>query len=253
MCLLREDIELMDGRFPNLQKFFLMIADNDIDEAKSLVPKLDVLTQLQSLVLGPMCNITKYYFPSSLKEMILRQVNIPASATSTIAGLPNLQRLIYEGCKFEQDEWDVRDMEFPVLKILFRGVQLMVWHVSKSSSFPMLESLVLRSVKLLEKIPESFVEIGTLKSIKVIDCDDNLKASALEIVEEVEATTGYDNLKVYIYSREQKEKEEEEKEVEEEAASEVEAEEKDTGEEEAATAKGEAEEKEKGQEEAEKA
>ncbi|XP_019263674.1 PREDICTED: putative late blight resistance protein homolog R1C-3 [Nicotiana attenuata] len=197
MCLLREDIELIE-RFPNLQKLFLMIADND--ESNSPVLKLDVLTQLQSLVLGSMCNITKYYLPSSLKELILRQVNILASATSTIAGLPNLQRLLFQGCIFEQEEWDVRDMEFPVLKILkFRGVQLRVWHVSESSSFPMLESLVLRSVELLEKIPESFVEIGTLTSIKVIDCDDNLKASALEIEEEVEATTGCDNLKVYIF------------------------------------------------------
>ncbi|XP_019239286.1 PREDICTED: putative late blight resistance protein homolog R1B-16 [Nicotiana attenuata] len=71
MCLLRDDIELIE-RFPNLQKLLLMIADNDIDEANSLVLKLDVLTQLQSLVLGSMCNITKYYLPSSLKELILR-------------------------------------------------------------------------------------------------------------------------------------------------------------------------------------
>nr|XP_018623950.1 late blight resistance protein R1-A-like [Nicotiana tomentosiformis] len=249
MWLLPEDIELIE-RFPNLQKLLLIIIDKDFDEADSIVLKLDVLTQLQSLVLGSMCNITKYYLPSSLKELILRQVNISASATSTIAGLPNLQRLIFEGCIFEQDEWDVRDMEFPVLKILkFRGVHLRGWHVSESTSFPMLESLVLKSVELLEKIPDSFVDIGTLASIKVIYCDDNLNASALEIKEEVEATSGCDNLKVYIfphYSREQKEKEEEyeeeEKEVEEEAASEVEAEEKDKGEEAAATAKGEAEE-----------
>ncbi|XP_070028006.1 putative late blight resistance protein homolog R1A-10 [Nicotiana sylvestris] len=274
MCLLREDIELIE-RFPNLQKLLLMIADNDIDEASSLVLKLDVLTQLQSLVVGSMCNITNYYFPSSLKELILRKVNIPASATSTIAWLPNLQRLIYEGCKFEQDEWDVRDMEFPVLRILkFQGVHLREWHVSESSSFPKLESLVLRSVELLEKIPDSFADIGTLTTIKVFYCDDNVKASALEIKEEVETTSGCDNLKVYIfphYSREQREYEEEEKEeeVEEEAvaeekekgedqaAAEVEeeavAEEKEKGEDQAAAeveAEVEAEEKEKGEEEA---
>ncbi|XP_018629589.2 putative late blight resistance protein homolog R1A-10 [Nicotiana tomentosiformis] len=266
MCLSREDIELIE-RFPNLQKLLLIITD-DIDEANSLVLKLDVLTQLQSLVLGSMCDITKYYLPSSLKELIFRQVNIQASATSTIAALPNLQRLIFQGCRFEQEEWDVRDMEFPVLKILkFRSIHLREWHVSESSSFPMLESLVLRSVELLEKIPDSFVDIGTLTSLKVIYCDDNLKASALEIKEEVEETTGCDNLKVYIfphYSREQKEKEEdyeeeektEEVEEEEEAAAEVEAEEaaavvaeveaeeKQKVEEEAATAKVEAEKKE---------
>nr|XP_016446204.1 PREDICTED: late blight resistance protein R1-A-like [Nicotiana tabacum] len=203
MCLCREDIELIE-RFPNLQKLLLVIGDSDIYEVNSLVLKLDVLTQLQSLVLGSICNITKYYLPSSLKELILRAVNILASATSTIAALPNLQRLIFQRCIFEQEEWDVRDMEFPVLKILkFQSIHLRGWHVSESS-FPMLESLVLRSVELLEKIPDSFVDIGTLTSIKVIYCDDNLKASALEIKEEVEATTGCDNLKVDIlphYSR----------------------------------------------------
>ncbi|OIT19744.1 putative late blight resistance protein -like r1a-6 [Nicotiana attenuata] len=65
MCLLREDIELIE-RFPNLQKLFLMIADND--ESNSPVLKLDVLTQLQSLVLGSMCNINQVYLPSSLKS-----------------------------------------------------------------------------------------------------------------------------------------------------------------------------------------
>ncbi|XP_016477229.2 late blight resistance protein R1-A-like [Nicotiana tabacum] len=264
MCLSREDIELIE-RFSNLQKLLLIISDNDIYEANSLVLKLDVLTQLQSLVLGSMCNITKYYLPSSLKELILRQVNILASATSTLAALPNLQRLIFQGCTFEQEEWDVRDMEFPVLKILkFRSIHLRGWHVSESSSFPMLESLVLRSVELLKKIPDSFVDIGTLTSIKVIYCDDNLKASALEIKEEVEATTGCDNLKVDIlphYSREQKEKEEEYEEEEkteaaaEEAAAavaEVESEEKQKVEEEAATAKVEAEKKEDEEEEDDK-
>nr|XP_009780986.1 PREDICTED: late blight resistance protein R1-A-like isoform X2 [Nicotiana sylvestris] len=227
MCLFREDIELIE-MFPNLQKLLLVIIVNYLDEAEvndfdeaevnnfgeanSLVLKLDVLTQLQSLVFGSMYNITKYYLPSSLKELILRQINILASATSTIAGLPNLQRLVFQGCRFEQEEWDVRDMEFPVLKILkFRGVHIREWHVLESSSFPMLESLVLKSVELLEKIPDSFVDIGTLTSIKVIHCNQNsLKVSALEIKEEVEATTGCDNLDVYIfppYSRKSAEEE----------------------------------------------
>ncbi|XP_019243229.1 PREDICTED: putative late blight resistance protein homolog R1A-10 isoform X1 [Nicotiana attenuata] len=197
-----EDIEVLIERFPNLQELTLVVG-NDSGETKFLVLKFEVLTQLQSLFLHSMDTfvITKYYLPSSLKELILHQVKIPACAASTIAGLPNLLRLKFQDyCRFNQDEWDVRDVEFPVLKILkFRDVPLRQWHVSESS-FPVLESLVLRRIGFLEKIPESFVDVETLTSIKVIHCKQNsLKASALEIKEEVDATAGCDNLDVYIF------------------------------------------------------
>ncbi|XP_022846282.1 putative late blight resistance protein homolog R1B-17 [Olea europaea var. sylvestris] len=80
--------------------------------------------------------------------------------------------------------WDTKDKEFRKLKFLqLYFVQLEQWD-SSNDHFPVLERLVLRYCKKLEKIPFEFSYISTLKRIELSYCGENVENSALEIRQE---------------------------------------------------------------------
>ncbi|KAK4341165.1 hypothetical protein RND71_039666 [Anisodus tanguticus] len=207
-------------RFPNLQELSL------VPQCRSKICSLNlqVLTELQSLFLSLLFVKTKFVqfsFPSSLKKLALYMAHVSRGATSTIAKLPILEKLKFDKCTFDKNEWDVTESEFQALKVLrvqsadtFRK-----WHASESS-FPVLEILVLKSCSRLKKIPYSFGDVQTLKSIDVLFSNASVEASAFKIKEDLEANTGCDNLVLYgcrYFHREEKEGEETEVESENEA------------------------------------
>ncbi|CAN4081121.1 unnamed protein product [Withania somnifera] len=184
-------------RFPNLQELSL------VPQCRSKICSLNLqqLAELQSLFLSLLFvkqMFVEFSFPSSLKKLSLFMAHVSRGATSTIGKLPYLEKLKLDKCTFQKNEWDVTETEFQALKILKvqSADNFRKWHASESS-FPVLEILVVKSCSRLKKIPYSFGEVATLKSIDVIFSNASVEASALKIKEDVESNTGSDSLMLY--------------------------------------------------------
>ncbi|MCD9646857.1 hypothetical protein HAX54_037054, partial [Datura stramonium] len=185
-------------RFPNLQELSL------VPQCRSKICSLNCLqhlTELQSLFLSLLFvkpKFVEFSFPSSLKKLALYMAHVSRGATSTIAKLPNLEKLKFDKCTFEKNEWDVTETEFQALKVLKvqSADNFRKWRALESS-FPVLEILVVKSCSRLKKIPYCFGDVQTLKSIDVIFSNASVEASALKIKKDVESNTGSDNLMLY--------------------------------------------------------
>ncbi|XP_073124773.1 putative late blight resistance protein homolog R1A-10 isoform X2 [Henckelia pumila] len=103
-----------------------------------------------------------------------------------VASLPKLEELGLHKCAFEGRMWRLVDEEFLELKKLgFRGSELLHWQADKTH-FPVLEHLFLGSLNL-EKFPEDFGELPTLRTIEVDSCSDSTNEWAEQIGEEQES------------------------------------------------------------------
>ncbi|KAJ8574227.1 hypothetical protein K7X08_026032 [Anisodus acutangulus] len=189
-----ENLRILRNRCPNLQEL-------DISFKGDICPKLESLTQLQSLHLFDFSSavVSELHLPSNLNKLVLTWTHIE-STISYIAGLPNLGYLQLEDPNFiESKEWCLGDTMFHKLKLL-KLVELGIsrWDAS-DKSFPQLETLVIKKCKKLEEIPLSFADIPTLKQIKLIRCKkESLEASAVKIKEEVEDIEGCDRIDIII-------------------------------------------------------
>ncbi|XP_055814002.1 putative late blight resistance protein homolog R1A-3 isoform X2 [Solanum dulcamara] len=188
-------VDVLLRRCPNLQQLAIDIWNNS---AEPVCLKWDRLTQLQTLRLSfesPIV-LSVLQLPSNLKKLVLlgRQLE---SAIPFIAGLPRLEylKLGY----MDSEEWCLGGITFHKLKML-KLVRLGIsrWDASEES-FPLLETLVIKSCIKLKEIPLSFADIPTLKQIKLIWCDNkSLEASVVRIKEEAEATEGNDRIDITI-------------------------------------------------------
>ncbi|XP_009797439.1 putative late blight resistance protein homolog R1B-12 [Nicotiana sylvestris] len=154
-------------KFPNLEELRL-----HIDEFGD-VPDDSVLSR-------------KFDFPSSLKFLSLCDIFLTDEVVLTIARLRHLETLKLSEIYFTGEKLlDLNDNEFPALRVLkLHHVFMMQWICSDaSSSFALLETLVIKSCSKLEEIPYSFGDIETLQFIKVISCRKSVLESALQIQE----------------------------------------------------------------------
>lgn len=147
-------------------------------------------------------------FPSNLKDLSLDRLCLTEKAVSQLARLQNLETLKLRNIYFKPEDrfrqagysicWDVSDYEFQALKyLILQNVLVTEWR-SSEASFPVLEKLIINNCKIqCGQIPSSFVDISTLKLIKLICCDKLLEKSALKIKKEVEEIAGCDSLQVH--------------------------------------------------------
>ncbi|MCD9642232.1 hypothetical protein HAX54_028923 [Datura stramonium] len=194
-----KDVELLSRKTPNLRE----LRCSFVEFRQEFFPKLDFLTQLETLEIHLAADSTvgggPYNFPASLRNLTLSNFSLGSCHESNISKLPNLRVLKLVSIFFDNDEWEVRDDEFFQLKVLklVKCEFFEEWKVS-DVAFPVLEHLVLRECPYLKEVPSVFLEIFTLKSIKVKSCSKSLEWSAIKIKEEYEDLTGDPNFNVFI-------------------------------------------------------
>lgn len=109
-----------------------------------------------------------------------------------LAKLPNLEVLKTQRA-FHGKRWILNeDVEFPKLKYLRLLLENFESWEASSDNFPMLEQLILRSVKELEEIPQSIGEIMTLKFVLIEYCSSAVETSANKIKQEQESWGNYE-------------------------------------------------------------
>ena len=146
-------------------------------------------------------------FPSSLRELSLRNSCLSWGDLETIGLLPNLQVLkLNDGYMVGEPKWTPDEGMFVRLKYLkIKYYELVEWN-AQSSHFPVLESLVLVGLSKLSEIPSGIGEIPTLRYIYLKQCSLSAAISAVRIAEEQEEY-GNEELRVEVEFWEQKENE----------------------------------------------
>ncbi|OIT07262.1 PREDICTED: putative late blight resistance protein homolog R1B-23 [Nicotiana attenuata] len=206
-----KDTEDIFKRFPNLQELRFNLKESwDCSTGRYWLPKLDFVNELQSLKVtfergrfAPSVAANRplwdFNFPSSLKDLWLRQFPLTSGLLSTIAKLPKLEDLYLEDAIIEGEGWNMGEEDtFQNLKCLtLQRVTLATWEV-REESFPALEKLRLRHCRKLEEIPPIFGDICSLKSIE-LRWSPQLEESALKIKQDVEDMMGEDRIQVLIY------------------------------------------------------
>ncbi|XP_027076971.1 putative late blight resistance protein homolog R1A-3 [Coffea arabica] len=157
----------------------------------------DCLSRLESLTL---CYFGRYRFkfPLNLKKLTLEQNGQPWSEISTIGKLPNLEVLKLLFYSFVGEEWEMKQGEFPKLRVLklSRLWDFRRWTAS-SDNFPRLEKLVVHDCEKLKEVPSCLGECPTLEMIEVKRCRESLASSVKQIQQE-QIDMGNEALKIII-------------------------------------------------------
>ncbi|KAK4717515.1 hypothetical protein R3W88_015853 [Solanum pinnatisectum] len=207
-----KDTDHIFKRFPNLQVLSFELKESwDYSTEQYWFPKLDCLTELEQLDVYFKSSNTNYsgssaatnrpwdfHFPSSLKSLWLDKFPLTSDSLSTIARLPNLEKLLLYRTIIHGEEWNMGEEDtFENLKCLkLRQVTLSKWEVGEES-FPKLKKLELERCRKLVEIPPSFGDIWSLKIIKLVE-SPQLEDSAMKIKEYAEDMRGGDELQVIV-------------------------------------------------------
>ncbi|KAH0657489.1 hypothetical protein KY289_026237 [Solanum tuberosum] len=205
-----KDTEDIFKKLPNLQVLSFDLKESwDYSTEQFWFPKVDCLTELEELSVGFESSNTNesgssaainrpwdFHFPLSLKCLQLYDFPLTSDSLSTIARMPNLEKLCLYRTIIHGEEWNMEEEDtFENLKFLkLYRVTLSKWEVGEES-FPALEKLELERCRKLEEIPPSFEYIWSLKIIKLVE-SPQLKDSAMKIKEHAEDMRGGDELQV---------------------------------------------------------
>ncbi|XP_015078201.1 putative late blight resistance protein homolog R1A-3 [Solanum pennellii] len=205
-----KDTEDIFKRFPNLQRLEFVLKESwDYSTEQHWFPKLDCLTELETLSLGFESSNTNhsgssvatnrpwdFLFPLNLKELCFFDFPLTSDSLSTIARLPNLEELSLYDTIIHGEEWNMGEEDtFENLKFLNLCLPtLSKWEVGEES-FPNLEKLKLQECGKLEEIPPSFGDIYSLKIIKIVK-SPQLEDSAHKIKEYGEEMRGGSELQI---------------------------------------------------------
>ncbi|XP_074287903.1 putative late blight resistance protein homolog R1B-16 [Silene latifolia] len=166
-------------RLPKLRKLRCIILEKSFD--LSILDRLCYLESLRVLYqsLNPFCG--KLSFPSNLYKLTLSRFKLPWLEIEKIAALlPRLEILKLLFRAFEGEQWNTTGT-FKNLKYLrMEELNIKAWEAS-DDNFPMLERLVVRRCRSLDKIPEEFGYIGELMGIEAHWCHTSLVKSILKI------------------------------------------------------------------------
>nr|GMD46083.1 putative late blight resistance protein homolog R1A-10 isoform X1 [Ipomoea batatas] len=182
-------------KVPNLKELGIYI------EGEVLPNALDSLAQLHQLekLKVKMGRVERFNlpncFPSNLKQLTLSNTYLSWEDMDIIGKLPNLDLLKLKDFAVCGPEWTPRDGEFLQLRFfVIERSDLEHWNAN-ASHFPALEHLILRYCWDLEKIPNNFKEVSTLRLIELGNCCSSLVTSAMEI-QQVQRDLGYEGLVV---------------------------------------------------------
>ncbi|XP_051116011.1 late blight resistance protein R1-A-like [Andrographis paniculata] len=171
-------------RIPSLRKLNVSYEDGSkggVKPSNFSLCNLDKLEKLESLMIRNYSeNMT---FPNSLKELSLYNCRMAWEDMSIVGSLPSLEHLHIYG-DVEGSEWEPVQGEFLSLKELLIGKNDLVCWRAESVHFPILESLQLTELRLLEEIPMGIGDVPTLQSIIVDYCRESVIDSAKEIWKE---------------------------------------------------------------------
>ncbi|KAM3203227.1 hypothetical protein P3L10_030853 [Capsicum annuum] len=178
-----KDVKLVLEKTPNLRKLSceLKSDDNFKDHELTLPPRLETLNIHGPLVISgkasPFCISTP-----NLKNLKITTFHLVPCHLSNIGLLQNLQVLKLYCITFDNEEWEVREGEFPQLRFLKLNLcdSVSEWIVS-DDAFPNLECLFLRFCKNLQEIPSCFQDMSSLTSIEVDHCNKSVAKSARDI------------------------------------------------------------------------
>ncbi|XP_027076976.1 putative late blight resistance protein homolog R1B-16 [Coffea arabica] len=144
----------------------------------------DCLSQLESLTLRYFGRYG-FKFPLNLKKLTLSHNEQPWSEISTIGMLPKLEVLKLLDDSVVGEEWEMKEGEFPSLRILkLRGLWDFRSWTASSDNFPRLEKLVVRDCEHLEEVPSCLGECPTLEMIEVRECRESVASSVKQIQQE---------------------------------------------------------------------
>lgn len=197
-----EDAEKILRGFPNVRKLKLELSKSWDCEGNCCDRLLHVLknslSKLESLSLES-CKKKNYTcglnYPEALKSLTLSGFFLRGSDLSKIGKLPNLVVLKLLDSAIDGEIWDVEDDEFEKLKYLkLSDIYISSWEAA-TSSFPVLERLVLRDCHFLKELPSSFAEIPYLRIIEARGCQHCLTTSA-ESIQRVQLEMGNEEPKV---------------------------------------------------------
>ncbi|CDP18040.1 unnamed protein product [Coffea canephora] len=157
----------------------------------------DCLSQLESLTLRFLYGYG-FKFPLNLKKLTLFYNKQPWSEISTIGKLPKLEVLKLLDDSVVGEEWEMKEGEFPSLRVLKLSNlwNLRSWTAS-SDNFPCLEKLVVRNCENLEEVPSCLGECPTLEMIEVKRCRESV-ASSVKQVQQEQIDMGNEVLKILI-------------------------------------------------------
>ncbi|XP_051123381.1 putative late blight resistance protein homolog R1B-23 [Andrographis paniculata] len=175
--------EVID-RIPNLKKLRISYGNGSERGVIQLnyysLCNLEQLQKLESLSISG-C-LEKMTFPNSLKELrLINCMGIAWEDMSIVGLLPSLETLEISDGGVHGSEWEPVQGGFRRLKVLDIGNNNLVCWRAESMHFPILESLRLTELDLLEEIPWGIGDILTLKSIDVENCSESVVDSAKEI------------------------------------------------------------------------
>nr|GMD08508.1 putative late blight resistance protein homolog R1A-10 isoform X1 [Ipomoea batatas] len=182
-------------KVPNLKELGIYI------EGEVLPNALDSLAQLHQLekLKVKMGRVERFNlpncFPSNLKQLSLSNMYLSWEDMDIIGKLPNLDLLKLKDFAVCGPEWTPRDGQFLQLRFfLIERSDLEHWN-AKANHFPALEHLILRYCWDLEKLPNDFEEVCTLRLIELGNCCSSLVTSAMEI-QQAQRVMGYEGLVV---------------------------------------------------------
>ncbi|CDP17260.1 unnamed protein product [Coffea canephora] len=139
--------------------------------------------KLESLHLENFRNY-RFEFPLNLKKLVLEGNRQPWSEISTIGKLPHLEVLKLLDDSFIGEEWEMKEGEFPSLRVLkLSDLDIRRWTAS-SGNFSHLEKLVVDNCDELEEVPSCLGECPTLETIEVTDCPESVVNSVNQIRQE---------------------------------------------------------------------
>ncbi|KAL6541930.1 hypothetical protein OROGR_011416 [Orobanche gracilis] len=177
-------------RIPNIKTLKLYYNKTSSTGCDYCVDNLQCLQKLEVLGVRYSYNFQKHLeselsFPYSLKKLTLEGTRLPWEDMETMIGwLPLLQVLKLKNDSFIGCTWETFEGQFPSLRFLMIGIYDLEYWMTDNTHFPLLEHLVLRSLRWLREIPLGIGDIPTLRSIKLENCNHFAVDSARRIVEE---------------------------------------------------------------------
>ncbi|XP_071913982.1 putative late blight resistance protein homolog R1B-16 [Coffea arabica] len=161
------------------------------------IPLFDYFSELQSLALHSFHGYG-FKFPLNLKKLTLSYIEQPWSEISTIGKLPKLEVLKLLDGSFVGEEWEMKEGEFPSLRVLkLRGLRDFCSWTASFDNFPRLEKLVVHSCLMLEEVPSCLGECPALEVIEVSGCSESVASSVKQIQQE-QIDMGNEVLKILI-------------------------------------------------------
>ncbi|XP_027075868.1 putative late blight resistance protein homolog R1A-3 [Coffea arabica] len=157
----------------------------------------DCLSQLESLTLNSFVGYG-FTFPLNLKKLTLFYNKQPWSEISTIGMLPKLEVLKLLDYSVVGEEWEMKEGEFPSLRVLkLRALRDFRSWTASSDNFPGLEKLVVHNCQMLEEVPSCLGECPTLEMVEVTWCRESV-ASSVKQIQQAQKDMGNEFLKILI-------------------------------------------------------